>query len=110
MQNVFSSYSWIRGDHDTVPTKDELRRMSVKVDETIHKMSTGPKALHPMKASEYFPHAVPESLKNGFYQNFNSIQGKNGLYYASTIFTFEKMNEALKMTESFVNKYFNSSA
>lgn len=80
--------------------------MSVKMDQTLRKMSTAPKTLHQIKASEYFPHVQPKSLKNGFYRQFDSIQGNKGVYYASTILTFETMNDALKMTESFVDKYF----
>ncbi len=107
LQNVYTSYSWIRGDYNTMPSDYELRQMSTKIDQTIQKMSTAPKTLHKIKSSEYFPHAEPKSLKNGFYQKFDSIQGNKGLYYATTLLTFEKMNEALKMTESFVEKYFN---
>lgn len=81
--------------------------MSVKVEETLNKMVNDPKVLHRMKSTEYFPHVDTNSLKSGFYEDFNSIQGNKGLYYASTILTFEQMDEALKMTESFVERYFN---
>ena len=109
MQNVYTSYSWLRGDFDYQTTDSELRQMSVKMDKTLRKMSTRPKTLHPIKTTEYFPHVVPDSLRKGFYRKFAAIQGNGGLYYASTLLTFEKMNEALKMTEAFVAKYFNSS-
>lgn len=91
-----------------MPSDYELRQMTAKTHQTIHKMSTAPKTLHKLKASVYFPHAESKSLKNGFYQSFDAIQGNKGLYYASTILTFEKLNEALQMTESFVEKFFNT--
>lgn len=106
MKNVYTSYSWERGSFSAMPSDTELNEMTIKINDTLRKISIAPKTLHEIKTTEYFPHALPESLKNGFYRDFESIQGHNGLYYASTILTFEELDEALKMTEAFVGKYF----
>ena len=106
LSNVYSSYSWIRGDFDSAVPEDVLRNIVGKKLESFIKKVNRHSSTFFLKATEYFPHVSTDSLANGFYQRFDKIQGIRGVYYASTVLSFETMNLALDMAEGFVNKYF----
>src|SRR6266487_5714471 len=101
MKNVYSSYSWIRGDYNTTATEAELLNINKQLQATLKKISKDAKTFY-RETSEYFPHVSTSSLERGFYKKFDTIQGKRGLYFATTLLGFETMNDALEMTEAFV--------
>ena len=105
MKNVYSSYSWIRGDYNTTATEADLLNINTQLEATLKKISKDAKTFY-RATSEYFPHVGTSSLQQGFYKKFDAIQGVRGLYYATTLLGFETMDGALKMTEAFVNRYF----
>ena len=105
MKNVYSSYSWIRGDYDNAATNEELVKVKSKLDDFLRRISPEAKTFF-LQTTEYFPHVATESLQNGFYSKFNALQGETGLYYATPLISFETMDGTIRMTEDLVQKYF----
>jgi hypothetical protein len=101
---VYSSYSWIRGDFDRAVTTSELGNIGNQLEIFLKKISPESRTYF-LQASEYFPHVTTKSLQNGFYKKFDRIQGRGGLFYATTLLSFETMNMALYMSQEFVTRY-----
>jgi hypothetical protein len=107
-KGAFLSYHWIEGEYDQAPTKVDADIFESKLKEVFPKLNPGPgsqPALH-TKTWEYFPHVTTESLKNGFYKKFDSIQGSKGLFYATPLMTFELMESTIDSAEYLVDKFF----
>jgi predicted NAD/FAD-dependent oxidoreductase len=105
---AFVSYHWIEGEYDTPPTDSETKIFEDKVKSLFQRINPGSgsqPALH-TKPWVYFPHVTVESLKNGFYKKFDSIQGKKGLYYATPLMTFELMESTINSADYLVEKFF----
>jgi len=109
LNNVYSGYSWIRGDYDDETTEAEIRTILSKQFEFLRKISPNPKTYF-FDTTEYFPHVSPVSLQEGFYQKLDKIQGMNGIYYASTLLTLETMRGAIEMGDYIGIKYFPGEA
>jgi hypothetical protein len=105
---AFLSYHWIEGEYDQAPTEADANIFESKLKEVFPKLNPGPgsqPALH-TKTWEYFPHVNVESLRNGFYQRFNEIQGSKGLFYATPLMTFELMETSISAADYLVNYFF----
>jgi len=55
---------------------------------------------------DYFPHVDSEALKDGFYQKFEELQGKRGLYYAGSLFGFESVETTSRYSKYLIQRYF----
>lgn len=55
---------------------------------------------------DHSPRVTGDSIKDGFYRKFKTIQGKGGVYYATTLLTFDLIEQMLEMVEDFVTEYF----
>jgi len=105
LQHVYSSYSWIRGNYRSIPTDAELADIERQRNKFLGKVSNVSQTFF-REATEYFPHVTTLSLQQGFYKKFSKLQGAGGVYYATTLLTFEILDRALEMTEALVQKYF----
>ena len=104
---MYSSYSWIRGNFQSLPTEADLADIERQRNEFLGKISNGNESQTFFQLeTEYFPHVTTLSLQQGFYGKFSKLQGIGGLYYASTLLYCETLETALEMTETFVQKYF----
>jgi hypothetical protein len=56
--------------------------------------------------NEYFPHFDSEQLAAGYYQRFNSLQGKNKTYFVSGFNMFELVEYAIRAGQDVVRTYF----
>ncbi len=54
----------------------------------------------------YFPHVSIEDLRNGFYEEFESLQGKDNTYFVGSSLTFEMMETTAAYSEYLVERYF----
>lgn len=102
---MYSTYSWIRGQFRGGVSKSDVKKMSKELQNLISKVSVNGTMLF-LQGTECFPHATTKFLQRGFYKKFDRIQGKGGLYYATTLLTLETMEKALEMAAGFCNKYF----
>lgn len=105
---AFVSYHWIEGEYDAPPTDEESEMFENKVKSLYQKLNPGPGseiAIH-TKSWTYFPHVTVESLKNGFYEKFDEIQGKKGLYYATPLLGFEIMESTISSAEYLADRFF----
>lgn len=102
---MYTTYSWVRGHFDDEADEDELSRVNEKLKGTISKINKKSYIIS-QRNWQYFPHVQIEDLKAGFYKKFEQLQGHHGLYYATTLSTFEIMNEAIRAGEDLAEKYF----
>lgn len=62
--------------------------------------------LYFVKPTEFFPHFRRQAIMQDYYKKLDQIQGKGGIYWATTLLTFETVNNAIEMAEKLVAKYF----
>ncbi|OXA48056.1 hypothetical protein Fcan01_16850 [Folsomia candida] len=96
---------WIYGDYTEPATNHNMEIMATKFKTTLKNIHPFSKTLY-MKTTEYFPHVTSDSIRKGFYSNFDSIQGDGGLYYGTTLLTLECVTNAIELGEKLVAKYF----
>jgi len=53
----------------------------------------------------YFPHTSEQALKDGFYPNFDKLQGVSRQYYAGALFNFEQVQNAMEHGRYIVETY-----
>lgn len=56
--------------------------------------------------NDYFPHFDSEQLRQGWYDKFNALQGKQKTFYASGLNGFETVEFALRAGLDIVDSYF----
>lgn len=79
--------------------------MRRKVDDTM--LFVDPNyELYFLNSTDYFPHVREQDILLGFYSGLNSIQGNGGVYWATTLLTFESINNSIEMAQNFVARYF----
>ena len=54
----------------------------------------------------YFPHVSPESLADGWYKKFNSLQGKDRTYFTSALNSFELVEYTIRAARDLVKTHF----
>ncbi|OXA48758.1 hypothetical protein Fcan01_16432 [Folsomia candida] len=101
----YTGYSWIYGDYTDPANGADIFLMLTKLTGTLRKIHPFSRTLF-TSVTDYFPHVTGQSIRDGFYRDFESIQGDGGLYFATTLLTFETVNGAIEMGEKFVDKYF----
>jgi NAD(P)-binding Rossmann-like domain len=55
----------------------------------------------------YFPHASTESLQDGFYEKFQSLQGYHNQYYTGGLFNFESVQDSMEHAEYIIKTFFS---
>ncbi|KXN64756.1 hypothetical protein CONCODRAFT_13980 [Conidiobolus coronatus NRRL 28638] len=102
------SYHSNRGSFDAGPTDEELAHYKSQNHKFFPKLfnSKDTKTNIYIKGYEYFPHVTTESLQDGFYDKFNSIQGKNNIYYATPLLSFEVIEHSIRTAEYIVESFF----
>lgn len=56
--------------------------------------------------TDYFPHFDVEQLKNGWYEKYNALQGKQKTYYTSGLNGFETVEFAIRGANDLVESFF----
>jgi hypothetical protein len=59
------------------------------------------------KHISYFPYVNSLSLKNGFYQKLDLLQGKNGTYYVGGLMNFESVEHTSAYAKYLIEHKFN---
>ena len=54
----------------------------------------------------YFPHVGPESLADGWYKKFNSLQGEDRTYFTSGLNSFELVEYTIRAARDLVKTHF----
>lgn len=54
----------------------------------------------------YFPHVEALSIKEGFYDHLEELQGKNNTYFTGGLMAFELIEPILNYSDNLVNEYF----
>lgn len=54
----------------------------------------------------YFPHVSIEDVQDGFYDELETLQGMNNIYFSGSSMTFEMMETTVAYSQYLVNKYF----
>jgi len=62
--------------------------------------------LHQVKRWKQCPYLEPKVLEEGFYRKMDSVQGKDGIYIAGEIMSTVSMENCLRYSNYFVNRYF----
>lgn len=75
--------------------QEDLKRMGAKV-----------RGLYTHKSWKYFPHVDCETLKSGFYDRLEAMQGINNTYYAGEIMSFSCLEECAVYSKYIVDTYF----
>ncbi|OXA48724.1 Salicylate hydroxylase [Folsomia candida] len=82
----YTGYSWIYGDYTDPANGADIFLMLNKLTTTLRKIHPLSRTLF-TSVTDYFPHVSGESIRDGFYRDFDSIQADGGLYYATTLLT-----------------------
>ena len=56
----------------------------------------------------YFKHVTTESIRNGFYDRLEALQGQNRTYYAGGLLDFELVERIIRYSKKLVNEEFPS--
>lgn len=59
-----------------------------------------------LKATDYFPQVPKAALLKNFYKGMAEIQGRGGIFWASTLLSFESVNFAIETAERMVALFF----
>ncbi|KXN68144.1 hypothetical protein CONCODRAFT_9684 [Conidiobolus coronatus NRRL 28638] len=102
------SYHWTKGNFNVGPTNEELSLYQSENDKIIPKLfpSNDTKTNIYAKGWNYFPHVTTESLQDGFYNKFYSIQGKSNVYYATPLLGFELIEYSIRAGECVANYFY----
>lgn len=103
---AYTGYSWQAGDDNTELTDRERIRMKRKLFSGLRNLAGNNSITYFLQDSQYFPRVRSRDVVKGFFRQLDAIQGRGGVYYASTVLTFETVNGAIEMGEKFVQKYF----
>lgn len=55
---------------------------------------------------DYFPHVGPQALRDGWYEKFNHVQGKDHTYFTSGLNSFELVEYTIRSAQDLVATYF----
>lgn len=111
--DVATTYSW--GKYRGNQTIDQAR---VLLKQVISKINKDPRDTSAKSTSlvdgdikdfrewDYFPHFDKAQLDQGFYEKFNSLQGRKNTYYASGLNGFETIEFVIRAGQDVVDSYF----
>lgn len=95
--------AYIIADEDKKIGNEECLQM-LKEDMEIQEI--GIKDIVIFKIWEYFPHISSFHMKQGWYDNVETIQGENNTYYAGEIMNFSNMEQCIAYSKNLVERFF----
>lgn len=84
-------------------TDQEMREM---VENTLHKLGGKNIRLYMMKQWKHFPHVDSTSLREGFYERLEGMQGNRNIYFAGEIMNFSILENCIAYSKHLVERYF----
>lgn len=97
--NVYTIYSYgnesITGEDIVRYIEDDVQRMGGKLVQ-----------VHLQRSWKYMPHASIEDLKQGYYQQFEAMQGEHHTYYAGSLLNFELIEGNVAYAKELVRRFF----
>lgn len=85
--------------------ESDLQMMREKMDYFMQNVDPN-YTLYFLKATDYCPHVQKDAILLDFFKGLSQIQGNGGIYWATTLLTFETINNSIEMAEKLVAKYF----
>ena len=80
---------------------------SVKmIEEDLKQLGCTNLSLYMSKAWKHFPHVESAALADGFYEHFESLQGKNGIYLSGEALSGSSLEKCISYSKGLVEKYF----
>ena len=97
--DVYTIYSYgnasMTGDDIIGYIKDDVERMGGKLVQ-----------VHAQRAWKYMPHVSRQELKDGYYQQFEAMQGKHHTYYVGSLLNFELIEGNVAYARELVRRFF----
>lgn len=104
---------WDQGEKETIVTvyaydrPDDSREVSFqRVLTDLQDLGIQNPKLYQVKRWNQCPYVEPKVLEEGFYQKIEAMQGKENIYFAGEIMSTVSMENCLKHSAYFVNRFF----
>lgn len=87
---------------------DEMTDEAVvlQVREAMGRMGIEGGTLHTVRRWRYFPHAPSSAIRDGFYEHYEALQGKNATWWIGSTSSFECVEDAMDYAEDLVDRRF----
>jgi protoporphyrinogen oxidase len=103
--------SWEETDLITVYVMENERlsdsEMRQRIEHTLSRLGGKEIRLFLMKRWLHFPHVDSEALRCGFYERLESLQGRDGIYYAGELFNFPTLERCISYAKHLVTRFFS---
>jgi hypothetical protein len=76
------------------------------IRELVHKMGGRIKEVHKFIDWKYFPHIDGETMRDGFYEKINQMQGERNTFYIGELLNFSCIGFTTQYTEELIKCYF----
>lgn len=100
-----------------LPTKDPTSEDEVRLKEQVARYARAiggriryEDDWHSYDAWHYFRHVTPTDFRDGYYDDWENIQGKNRTYYVGGLFDFDFVEGIVQYSKNLVKKNFAGSA
>lgn len=97
--NIYTFYTiadWTISDNEAVR----------KIKEIVSRMGGEMEKVHTVERWKYFPHVDSEVMKNGYFDDVESIQGENSTYYAGELMNFSTVGLTSEYAADLVKRFF----
>lgn len=88
---------------DKATADEEIRRI---LRGEIEAVGGRLKDIHKFQRWKHFPHIDSESMKSGYYEKLESLQGKRNTYYAGELLSFSSIEHSVRYSQSLVERFF----
>ena len=64
------------------------------------------KEIHKFQRWKYFPHVDSESMRSGYYEKLERMQGKRNTFYAGELLSFSSIEHVVRYSQNLVERFF----
>jgi aryl-alcohol dehydrogenase-like predicted oxidoreductase len=91
-----------------VAENDEMTdlEMREKVENKLHELGGENIRLYMMKRWRQFPHVDSNTIREGFYERLDQMQGRDEIYYAGEIMNFPTLENCIVYSKYLVDRFF----
>jgi hypothetical protein len=100
-QNLYAFYT-LGGSSMTDP---EIRE---NLREEIEDLGGSLLEVRAYKKWKYFPHVDPETIKTGFYERLENLQGKRRTFFAGEVMNFSTIEHSVRYSRHLVERFFRA--
>ena len=86
-----------------LPIKD----LKALIDADMKQAGYKAERLFAYKQWQTFPHVTGTEIKNGFYDQVNTLQGRDGIYFSGSLTCFPTLDKLTQYLNDFANRYFS---